>query len=340
MRYLFLLLIIIVAGIILLFFALTQKNILITPFQKKALKIIEKPLEKYAFERLKTTHFEKSNISIGKQIKETPSFSSFIFYFKTNKKKVSGVVNVPASKGEYPLLVMFRGFVEKEKYTPGEGTRHSAEVFAGNGFITLAPDFLGYGESDNPSKNSIEERFQTYTTSLSLLSSLKNINKALEESSQSARTNLEHIGIWGHSNGGQIAISTLELSGKTYPTVLWNPVTKPFPYSILYFTDEFDDHGKALRKAVADFEKDYNAELYSPSNYYSWINAPLQLHQGVDDEAVPLRWSNQFYDEMKKLKKDIDYFTYPGEDHNFSKGSWNLAVERSINFFRTNFKEK
>jgi len=125
----------------------------------------------------------------------------------------------------------------------------------------------------------------------------------------------------------------LAISGKNYPTVLWAPVSKPFPYSILYFTDEFDDHGKALRRAVADFEKDYDIEKYSPTNYLSWINSPIQLHQAVEDEAVPKRWSDQLNQELKKLNKDITYYTYFGENHNFNNGSWGLAIQRSINFY-------
>ena len=81
-----------------------------------------------------------------------------------------------------------------------------------------------------------EERFQTYTTAMNLLAGIEKWERAGK------------IGIWGHSNGGQIALTVLEISQKEYPTVLWAPVSKPFPYSILYYTDEAEDRGKALRK--------------------------------------------------------------------------------------------
>ncbi|MBI2611158.1 dienelactone hydrolase family protein, partial [Candidatus Gottesmanbacteria bacterium] len=204
------------------------------------------------------------------------------------------------------------------------GTVRVGEAFTKAGFITLAPDFLGYGESDNPSINVMEERFQTYTTALTLLSSIKNLPNA----------NPDKIGIWGHSNGGQIALSILAITGKNYPTVLWAPVSKPFPYSILYYTDEFEDHGKLLRKVVADFEKDYDIELYSPPNYYEWINAPIQIHQGGADDAAPQKWSDQLVKTLKELEKEVEYFTYAGDDHNFAKGSWQIVVDRNINFFR------
>lgn len=316
-----------------LFFNKGEKGSLISPLSK----IVEKPLEKYEFERLKKTQFPGSPITFGKLIKDGESFVSYVFYFTVNDKRVSGFANIPKEKGTYPVIVMFRGYVDREIYTIGEGTKRGGEVFAQNGYITLAPDFLGYGESASPSAISIEERFQTYTTALTLFASIGNLNKSLEKDEFNARADSEKIGIWGHSNGGHIAISVLEISGKTYPTVLWNPVSKPFPYSILYYTDEFDDRGKALRKAVAEFEKDYDVEKYSPLNFYGLIKAPIQLHQAGDDEAVPQKWSDQLNEELTKLKKDVEYFIYPGEDHNFSKGSWQTVVNRNIEFYKKHF---
>ena len=45
-----------------------------------------------------------------------------------------------------PVIIQFRGYVERSIYQPGAGTKKTAEVFAKNGFISLAPDFLGYGD--------------------------------------------------------------------------------------------------------------------------------------------------------------------------------------------------
>jgi len=295
----------------------------------------EKPLDKYAFVNLRRNKLPASSIALGGILNQTASYISQVFYYKVGEKKVGGLLNVPTVQGVYPIIVMLRGFVPIETYATGIGTKRAGEVFAQNGFITLAPDFLGYGQSDNPSQNSIEERFQTYTAGLTLLSSLPNLNVGLAASySGKIKADTSKVGIWGHSNGGQIALSILEITGGNYPTVLWAPVSKPFPYSILYFTDEYIDHGKALRKVVADFEKDYDIELYSPSNFYSWINGPLEVHQGTADDAVPLKWSDNLVADLTKLGKDVAYFTYPGADHNLTPG-WDTAVVRSLNFYKS-----
>lgn len=325
-----------------------SKNI---TFEKE--KVKEKPLLKYTYENLKKTKFQPYPIILGVSLDEKENYISQMLYYtirdaingENKEKKVSGLINVPKKEGVYPVVVMLRGFVPVESYTTGIGTKRAGEVFAENGFITLAPDFLGFGQSDNPEGGSMEERFQTYAIVLTLLSSLGNLNAALEARLPSPageanggqgeiKADVSRVGIWGHSNGGQIALSILEITGKNYPTVLWAPVSKPFPYSILYFTDDITDHGKALRKVVARFENDYDIELYSPSNFYSWINAPIEVHQGTADDAVPPKWSDNLVADLTKLNKDITYFTYPGADHNLLP-DWETAVTRSLDFYKS-----
>lgn len=299
----------------------------------------EKKLDKYSYPALQKTTFYGSEIVIDKVMKDEKDFISYLFYFYVKGKKVSGLMNVPKKSGKYPAIIMIRGYVDKEIYQPGVGTSHGGEVMAQNGFITLAPDFLGYGYSDKPSTDAMEDRFLTFVSVLELLNSTKNLNTALENKLLSARFDNIHLGIWGHSNGGQIAISVMEISGKDYPTVLWAPVSKPFPYSILYYTDNIDDHGKALRKVVADFEKDYDSEKYSLINYLDWIKVPIQIHQGGLDQEVPQKWSDTLVETLKKKEKDVEYFAYSSEDHNFTQGNWSLVMQRTMAFYKKWFEK-
>lgn len=302
--------------------------------------ITEKPFDKYSFERLRATHFSGDTITIDKKLSETSDSISYLYFSKIDGKRVSGLLNVPKKDGTYPIIIMLRGFVDQEIYQTGIGTQHAGEVLARNGYITVAPDFLGYGESDPAPETSLEDRFVTYTTILNLFASLDRLNPSLHSiKDSSVEADTSKVGLWAHSNGGHIALTVLEISGKPYPTVLWNPVSKPFPFSILFFTDEFDDHGKALRQVIANFERDYNSEKYSQPNYLDWIQAPIQLSQAEKDTAVPWWWSDQLAESLKKKDKEITYFTYPGEDHNFAQGSWSTVISKDIVFYNTHLKK-
>lgn len=302
----------------------------ISPLAKK----YKKPLDQYTFSALKKRSYLGSAMQIGKKRKETSVFVSYMFYFISDGKKVSGFITIPKNTTKAAVIVLLRGFVDKTIYTTGIGSEPVGEALASNGFIVISPDFLGYGESDKPSKNPLEERFQTYTIVLNLLVSLQTLNTALIHQHVPIQAETQKIGIWAHSNGGHIALSVLAISGKNYPTVLWAPVSKPFPYSILYYTDDSDDHGRAMRKLVAQFETEYDAELYSPPNYLAWVKAPIQLHQGTRDEAVPQSWSDNLYTALKQSKVPVDYFTYDGADHNLMPQGWSSAVEKMVPFYR------
>lgn len=296
-----------------------EKKLFISPEGKWSFE--SKPLQKYSFPQLREQVFQPDGIWVEGSL---PAQAGK-FYYWLDGKKVSGWINQPAGSepaGGWPVVIMIRGYVDREIYQTGIGTQHAAEYFAKNGFITLAPDFLGYGESDMPPDNSLEERFLTPVTILQLIASVRNL----------PQINPEKISIWGHSNGGQIALSVLEISGKNYPASLWAPVSKPFPYSILYYTDEFDDYGKALRKLIAGLDTQYDANEFSIHNYYDWIQAPIQIQQGTADEAVPLKWSEGLQSRLQELGKEVKLNIYPGADHNLL-GGWDEAVRRDVEWF-------
>jgi uncharacterized protein len=284
---------------------------------------LSKPLARYSILSLADRKTDQSKITLEKKLSEQSSFTSYLFSYQSEGKKVTGLANIPAGKGPFPVIIQFRGYVDRETYTTGEGTKRSGEVYAKNGYITLAPDFLGYGGSAMPSNVALEERFQTYTTALDLFNAIPSLSQA----------DASKVGIWGHSNGGHIALTVLAITGKQYPTVLWAPVSKPFPYSILYFTDELPDGGKFLRGEIARFEGIYGVDSYTYRTYIDRISAPLELHQGTLDDAVPLAWSNDLAQTLKQKGKTITYYTYEGADHNMS-GAWSTVVERNLQFFQ------
>jgi len=279
---------------------------------------ITRPFDKYAIETLTTAQIPPGSI--------TTEGDRFIFVFSPSldpeeTKKMTGRITLPSKIGQYPLILMLRGYVDQTIYSSGVGTQKAGDFFTQNGFITIAPDFLGYADSDREAQNIFESRFQTYTTILSLLSSMESIKE----------WNKRDIFLWGHSNGGQIALTVLEITGKKIPTTLWAPVSKAFPYSILYYTDESEDHGKLIRRELAKFEQDYDVEKFSLTNYLDRINSPLQIHQGTADDAVPHQWTDEL--SKKLLNLDLNYLVYPGADHNL-KPSWDTVVSRDLAFFR------
>ena len=303
-----------------------QNNALISPLSQNFFRQ-EKPLDKYNFENLRGKECQGSEIKLEKVIKEEDVYTSYLFSYQTEGKKVTGMANMPNTKnGQRPVVIMLRGYVDDEIYFTGLGTRKAAGVFAENGFITLAPDFLSFGGSDTSSADILESRFERPLTVLNLLASVKSIPEA----------NPNKIFMWGHSNGGQIALSILEITQKDIPTVLWAPVTEGFPESVLQYIGELDDKGMKVKTAIDNFLLKYEPEKYSIDNYYSDIQATIQLHLGLADPLINEEEIDEFAKTMADLGKNVNYYKYPRNDHNLSK-DWDLIIARDLQFFRKYF---
>lgn len=339
----------------------------------------EKPLQKYSFSNLSQTTITPADIKVIETIQDTPTHTSYLFSYSATGGTITGQLNVPQSlrtelvkdtatslptslelaslTAQYPTIVMLRGYYPLESYTTGGGTRNAAAAFAEAGFITIAPDFLGYGGSDPELENSWEARFVRPLQVLELIEGITQNGIPVPNARDQIATmtpKKTELGMWGHSNGGHIAISVLQISGASMPTTLWAPVTAPFPYSVLYFGLEQADEGKAQRKWLSLLEEEYDVFDFSISHHMDRLQGPIQLHHGTADEAAPIAWSNAFRQRVLAENEeraaqteteassqspsiDLTYFTYPGADHNMQP-SWNIVVQRDIKFFTDNLK--
>jgi len=305
---------------------------LIKPFINQSVR--QRNLTKYTFKNLSQNKFVGSQIKFENLIKDFPEYSSYQFSFTNDEgKKVTGLANIPKNpRPQNPVVLTIRGFVDKEIYTTGMGTKNAAGYFARNGFYTFGPDFLGYGDSDLDSPDILEARFEKPATVLSLMASLENHVVLNPDNKLPLAIKDSPRFIWAHSNGGQISLSVLEITQKKIPTTLWAPVSVGFPYSVNYFLGDYPDNGSYIVRDLKDFETRYKYDDYSIDKYFEQIAAPIQLHQGSRDNAVPQKWSDNLAETLLGLNLDLDYFVYPKSDHDM-RPDWDTAIKRDLVFF-------
>ncbi|MBT7766784.1 MAG: hypothetical protein HN730_06475 [Bdellovibrionales bacterium] len=328
---------------------IAQENNLISPFVDQA-KEKRLPLLKYGIEDLQNYDFQPSSIVVKEIIGGTADYSSYLFSYQTLEKTMTGQLNVPSTaqpEDGYPVVIMLRGWVPAETYTTGAGTKSAAAVFAENGYVTLAPDFFGFGGSDIESTDTWEARFQKPISVVELLKTINNNPRIkIDEENIKLSNESDDKHIWAHSNGGQVALTALEISGESIKTTLWAPVTAPFPYSILFFSDEHDDEGSEMRKWLSLFEESYDVSDFTMTQHLNQLQGSIQIHQGTSDDAVPVAWNDEFVEkiELENEKRsestdsakldpiEINYFKYSGTNHNLQPG-WNTAIQRDLVFF-------
>jgi len=316
------------AGVALLYFnCLRGDNFIFSPLiSSSSSSFRQGKLAAYSFPNLAKRKYSGSQIKLERVIKKEEKYTSWLFSYQSEGKRVTGMANLPQGNGPFPVIVMLRGYADKEIYFTGLGTRKAAGVLAEHGFLTLAPDFLGFGGSDQESADILEARFTRPITVLNLLASVKTLPQADEE----------RIALWGHSNGGQIALSVLEISQKDYPTTLWAPVTESFPQSVLGYIDEenLSEESRRVKERIEKFCQHYDPTQYSITSFLERIKAPLQLHQGGADVWVPAEWQEKLVKELKRYGRQVNYYFYPHSDHNL-KQDWEKVVQRDLEFFRS-----
>ncbi len=333
---------------------------------------------KYGFENLREYSYQTSAIELIRELESGDGFTAYQFSFQTTGKEMSGQITIPetatASGGALPVIIMNRGWAPEATYTTGTGTKPAARVFARNGYITIALDFFGYGKSAPEASDPWEARFVKPINVIELLKTVQSDQKMhlsptatdIPESLQLLRFDPDRVAFWGHSNGGHITISVLEILGEPIPATVWAPVTAPFPYSLLFFSDEEADEGKGFRQWLAKFEAEYDVFDFSITQHLTNLTGPLQIQHGTADDAALVDWSDAFRDRIdaenarrtalfEEIEKaptateaavivessayasilepiDFTYLRYPGVNHNMQP-RWNDAVSADLQFF-------
>ena len=236
---------------------------------------------------------------------------------------------------------MLRGHQNPRGYYTGKGTENPAKGYLQRGWAIIAPDFFGYADSSaTPSPQELHQFYSTINA-VELYKSLEQPNFIYSKDvPQGSRITLpvsfKRIGLWGHSNGGQVALHFLEIIQKPVPTVLWAPVSLAFPESWAHYGHNSE--------RIERFTRENPAEDFSLIAHLDKIAAgtPILLEQGTKDYAVPKEWSdalvrainaeNSRREQTGKGKIELRYEVYTNANHNLIP-YWNTILPRDAAFW-------
>jgi uncharacterized protein len=263
-------------------------------------------------EQLRNNEYKGGKIKIEETLAHNNSYTSYIFSYPSDNLKIYGMMNVPEGNGPFPVIVLNHGYFSPSSFSSGDGTRTMADILATKGYITVASDYRGHGQSEDEKQGSRGHRPEFAIDVLNLIASIKSIKKA----------DPNRIGMWGHSMGGEVSLRTAEVTDKVKAIVLWAPTSANA-------SDNANFYGGRHSANTNNPELDG----VSPINYLKYISAPISLHQGLVDVEVKPEWSKELNDALKKQGKQIQYFEYPGQDHNFRNLGWDEISSRTLAFY-------
>lgn len=270
--------------------------------------------------------YDGRDLKIGQVLAKNEVYTRYFVTYQSGALTISGIMNVPHGVGPFPVLILNHGYVDPAIYTNGRGLKREQDYLARRGYAVLHPDYRNHALSGKDDDNDLKFRLGYLEDVINAIYAVKNSGLAYLDK--------EKIGLLGHSMGGGVAINVLV----TRPDLV-KVAALLAPVSVDW-RDNFEKWGshrpELAQKIIATYgQPQDNLEFWnniSAINFLNKIQAPIILHHGTKDESVPVEWSNKLAGKLKENQKDITYFVYEGEPHEFAQ-AWPLVMQRTVGFF-------
>lgn len=272
-------------------------------------------------EGLRNRQYEGGEIKIEEMLSANTLYTRYLISYYSDGLKIYGIMNRPIGKGPFPVVILNHGYFNASTFTSGNGTDNMANILANEGYLTLASDYRGFGNSEDVKNQPSRGHRPEYAIDvLNLIASVKSL----------AEANLDKIVMWGHSMGGEVALRVSEATDQLKAVVLWAPTSANAADNAIFY-------GRR-HLSPTGVEDNTNFDGASPINYLKYIKAPISLHQGLSDTEVDPQWSKNLYDALRKSEKKIEYYEYRGQDHNFVNFGWEEISKNTLEFYRRYLK--
>jgi len=304
-------------------------------------QINENPLS-IAFMRKKS--YLGSGLTIEKTLSSGSSYNQYIASYQSDGLKIYALLTVPQGErptNGWPVIIFNHGYIPPEQYKTTERYTAYVDSFARNGYIVFKPDYRGNGNSEGQPEGAYYS--PSYATDvLNALATLKHYKDA----------NPEKIGMWGHSLGGNIVLRDIVVNTKDIKAaVIWGGVVGSYDDLMNNWQRKVSYQPPPRELALRNNYRKRITDMYGtpeenpqfwhaidPTYYLSDVTAPIQLHTGGSDEEVPVAFSQNLKEKLEKAGKTVEYYNYPLGDHNISSPNFELAMQRSIDFFNRYLK--
>jgi dienelactone hydrolase len=302
--------------------------------------LVSHPMADYTIEGLRARAYPGGTIQVRSVMTTTNDFTRYYIDYPSDGLTITGIMQVPPGAGPFPVVILNHGYIPRDDYRSGADTWKAAQYLNRRGYLTIAPDFRSWGESDVA--NSFFSTGQVIDA-LNLISSLSAVPEA----------DAERVGMWGHSMGGGVTTKAITIDPRIKAAVLYAPVSaddaevlarwgtgckggQPDGFSeecagAEVLTSDIDEHlHLAYRSALSDPQILYQV---SAINYFDAVAGPVQIHIGTADTTTPPEWSDAIYWALQETGKEIEYYPYPEQGHTFEGEHWRLFMERATEFF-------
>jgi len=261
-----------------------------------------------------------NDLAIQRTVASTSAYTQYAITYRSGNLTISGQMYVPAGNGPFPVMIMNHGYIPASQYTSGEDSHRESPFVASNGFVAIHPDFRNYAGSDTDEDATANlTAFGWADDSLNLVDAVKHSNLPFLDKNR--------IGVWGHSNGGQVGMMDYveQQQDDIKAFVLFAPTSSNM-------VDNFNRWMRPSADQAGQIEARHGLPETNPSFFQALsvgpafkqaaTKGPVLLFHGNADTNTPYQWSVQTAALMKEAGVDITFVTVPGENHLFSDAAW------------------
>ena len=274
--------------------------------------------------------YDGGALRTGSVLARTDAYTRYFVTYRSDGRRVSGILNVPHARGPHPALVLAHGYIDPAIYVNGQGLMREQDWLARAGYVVLHTDYRNHAQSGKDPRAERQMRLGYAVDTINAVHALRKTPRF--------RIDDDRIGLLGRSMGGGVVYNVLVAQpGLVDAAVVFAPVSSRT-------IDNFnrwirDDPG---RSGLSDFVLRRYGDLrdnprfwreVSPRTYFDRISEPVLIHHGTADESCPIRWSRATTRAMKAAGVDVRMHTYPGEPHAFV-ADWPQSMRRTVAFFR------
>ncbi|HEX2909133.1 MAG TPA: alpha/beta fold hydrolase [Phototrophicaceae bacterium] len=287
---------------------------------------------------LRELDIEGSDIAIEEALPDGANYARYRASYLSEGNKIYGLLTIPfgdVPEGGFKAIVFNHGYIPPETYVTTERYVAYVDVLAQSGFVVFKIDLRGHGDSEG-------EPMGSYFSPAYTIDALA----AFYSLQRMPIIDPDGIGLWGHSMAGNLTLRAMLIEPGIKAGVIWAGAVYSYDdfvkYAITdtsYVAPVAESAGRRRSREISETYGQPNTRVpfwaaVSLTKNIQYLHSPLQIHHAVDDDVVNIGYSRDLVAVLENNAKSYKYFEYDSGGHNIGAPSFNLAMQRTIAFFR------
>ncbi|MCW2781590.1 MAG: peptidase prolyl oligopeptidase active site protein [Marmoricola sp.] len=265
------------------------------------------------------------DLELGMVLERGHDWTKRAISYRGDGLRITGTLTLQQAPKPAPVIVTMHGYLGPATYTRGAGLLREERRLADAGFVVLHPDYRNFAGSSRESGTPVAQPLGYPDDVINAILALRAAHLAGVDGSR--------VGLFGRSMGGGVALDVaVARPDLVAALLLYSPVSSSASNNY----DRWVSGPLRTRVDDAFSTPARNPEFWADAsavNYLSRIDVPVEIHHGLADQVCPEVWSEETAAALRAAGKQVQLFTYAGEEHRFDR-QWPLFMERALAYFK------